>query len=405
MGRASAGELRPPPFADGRIGDGSLSKAVNRALLVGLLRRRGSASRAALAKESGLTKATVSSQVAELIELGLLRETGSGPSGVGRKPVMLEVDGSAGFLLGISISTEALRCVTMDLAGKTVRDEPLPIGDRSPATVVAAVAVAAARARKRHSRSRFGLCGVGVAVPGVVDRESGMVLRSAKLDWTDTPFEAELARRFHGELLVGNDATLATIAERSLCDPDADDFVCLFIDEGIGSGAFINGAVHYGHNGQFGEVGHMTIAHGGPRCPCGNYGCWDLYGSELALRTALGTARKGKAPGPEELLRLASSPPDWSRPAFSDFVGYLITGVVSIVNALAPSSIAINSAVLGASSELFAALKAGVEERTMSRSRGCAIRLSSLGRAAPAIGAAMGATERFYERLALGDRL
>jgi predicted NBD/HSP70 family sugar kinase len=390
-----------PPYVSGRTGDKELSKAVNRALLLDLLRRRGSVSRASLAKESGLTKVTVSSQVAELIELGVVKETGTGTSELGRKPVMLEIDGSAGASLGISISTESLRIVEMNLAGQVGRDEIMPIADHSPEAVERAIVDIARKAKRRAKQARFGLFGIGIAVPGAVERDSGRVVRSAKLNWTDVPFRDSVARLFEGILHVGNDAALATIAERQLHDPEVDDFVCLLIDEGIGSGAFINGAIHYGHNGQYGEVGHMTIVHGGPRCPCGNQGCWDLYGSELALRQALGAARKGQPPGPGELLELAASPPAWSRRAFNDFIGYLTSGVVSVINSTAPSSMTINSGVLSASPAMFEALRAGVGERAMAHMKACDIRLSTLGKAAPAIGAGMAAMDRFYEGLVL----
>lgn len=394
-------ELGIPPYMDGWTGDTSLSRIVNRARLLELLRRGGNASRASLAKDTGLTKVTVSSQVAELLELGIVKETGAGASELGRKPVMLEVDGSAGYALGVSISTESLRVVAMNAAGRLERDEVQPIEDRSPEGVVAAVAAAARSAKRRYRQSRFGLFGIGIAVPGAVDRGTGRIVRSAKLDWTGVPLMEAVSRHFGGIIHVGNDATLAAIAERELYAPEADDFVCLLIDEGIGSGAYINGAVHYGHNGQFGEVGHMTVVHGGARCPCGNFGCWDLYGSELALRQALGAARAGAPPGGPELLELAASPPEWSRKAFADFVGYLTTGVVSIVNSMAPSTMAINSAVLAASPEMFEALKAGVAERAMAHMSACELRLSSLGKAASAMGAAMAATDRFFEGLVL----
>lgn len=394
-------EFGIPAYMDGRTGDKNLSKAVNRALLLDLLRKQGSASRASLAKDSGLTKATVSSQMAELIDLGIVKETGTGSSGLGRKPVMLEVDGKAGSALGISISTGNLHVVAMDATGAIERDEVLPMEEHTPEAVVSSLIDAVRKAKRRYRQTRFGLYGIGVAVPGAVEKGTGRVVRSAKLNWTNVNFMDSIAKLFDGILHVGNDAALATIAERQLYAPEADDFVCLLIDEGIGSGAFINGALHCGHNGQYGEVGHMTILHGGPRCPCGNFGCWDLYGSELALRQALGLARKGPQPGAEELLALAASPPEWSRKAFSDFVEYLTTGAVSVINSTAPSIMSINSAVLAASPEMFEALKAGIADRAMAHKSICEIRLSSLGKAAPAIGAAMAAMDMFYEGLVL----
>ncbi len=409
-------ELGIPACADGRTGDKSLSKVVNRALLLDLLRKGGSASRASLAKASGLTKVTVSSQVAELIGLGIVRETGAGPSELGRKPVMLEIDASAGYALGVSITTESLHTVATDATGRILRDERLPLSDPSPDRVAEAIVASVKAARKRYARSRYGLFGVGIAVPGAVERQTGRVVRSAKLDWTDVELKRAVGKRYDGILHVGNDATLATIAEREMHAPDADDFVCLLIDEGIGSGAYINGAIHYGHNGQFGEVGHMTIKHGGPRCPCGNFGCWDLYGSELALRQAIGTARPIDAARPsdasrpadaagvpdlDETLALAADPPAWCRPAFVDFVDYVTTGVVSIVNSMAPTTMSINCAVLAAAPALFEAIKAGVADRAMAHVSACELRISSLGKSAPAAGACMAVSQRFFEALVL----
>ncbi len=388
-----------PQYLDGRTGDKTLSKAVNRALLLHLLRNKGACSRASLAKDSGLNKVTVSSQIAELIELGIVKEIGIGASELGRKPIMLEIAGEAGYALGLSISTTGLFVVAMDVAGKIDRSDFFPIEVHTPEAVIEAIVSVTRNAKRRYRQAKFGLFGIGIAVPGTIDQGTGRVVCSAKLGWENVPFSEDLAKVFGGILHVGNDATLATIAEHELNAPEADDFVCLLIDEGIGSGAYINGAIHYGHNGQFGEVGHMTVVHDGLRCPCGNTGCWDLYGSELALRQALGAARGGSIPDAEELLTLAASPPDWSRKAFSNFVDYLISGIVSIMNAMAPSTLVINCAVLSASPAMFEAVKEGVTSRALAHTHVCEIRLSSLGKTAPAIGAAMAAKDRFFERL------
>lgn len=391
-------DLGLPGYVEGMTGDKSLSKAVNRGLLLDLV-RRGPTSRAALAKESGLNKATVSAQIAELIGLGIVRETGTGDSGLGRKPIMLEIDAPAAYSLGLSIMTTTLHAVVMDAEGSIVRDEISPLPDASPAAATRELAALIEKYRKEFAYSAFGLIGAGIAVPGAVEKESELVIRSAKLDWTAVDIRKSLAESYGGRLHIGNDATLATIAERELYAPEARDLVCVFIDEGIGSGAYINGAIHYGHNGRFGEVGHMTIVHGGKRCPCGNFGCWDYYGSEIALREALGVLRGGNPPDPAETLRLAAELPDWCVPAFGDFIGYLTSGVASLVNAFAPSVLVVNCAVLEASPKLFGRLKEGLEDRAMAHFPLCELRLSTLGRTAPALGAAMAVQRKFFNDL------
>ncbi len=390
-----------PAYMSGRTGDKALAKIVNRALLLDLIRRRVRVSRASLAKESGLTKVTVSSQVADLISLGIVKETGTGDSDLGRKPVMLEIDGTAGSALGFLISTENIHAVEMDLAGNISHDEIIPIEKHDPDTVAEAIAAAAKKAKRRERQSKFGLFGIGIAIPGAVQRETGRVVRSAKLNWSDTAFMEKVAAAYEGLLQIGNDAAFATLAEHQLYNPGADDFVCLLIDEGIGSGAYINGTIHSGHNGQYGEVGHMSIVHDGPRCPCGNRGCWDLYGSELALRQALGAARGGRVPGQKELIELAAARPAWTRKAFADFIDYLTTGVVSVINFMDPSIMVINSAVLAASPEMFRSLRTAVGNMAMAHAKACQLKVSSLGKTAPAIGAAMATVDKFYEKMVL----
>ncbi|QQO09745.1 ROK family transcriptional regulator [Breznakiella homolactica] len=388
-----------PPYVEGMTGDKSLSKAVNRGILLDLLRREGEISRAALAKKSGLNKATVSSQVAELIEMGVARETGTGVSDLGRKPVMLEIDGNAGYALGISINSESLHIISMNLSGKIILDELQEIKDSSPGTVIRHIGRVIKSAEKKIGESRFGLFGLGIAVPGVVARNNDHVVRSAKLNWRDVSLKDAVAGKFGGILHIGNDSTLATIAERELYAPDADDLICVLIDEGIGSGAYFNGTVQYGHNGKFGEVGHMTIMHNGPRCPCGNIGCWDLFGTEMALRQNLAKAGDGKLPSLAALLDLAREIPGWSRDIFFDFIEYLTTGVVSLINAFSPAVVIINSDVLNVSPPLFERLKTEVADRVMTKSPECEIRVSTLGKAAPAMGACIAVTERFFHGL------
>jgi predicted NBD/HSP70 family sugar kinase len=390
-----------PKYLDGRNGDKAFSKAINRARLLDILRGRGEASRAFLARDSGLNKATVSSQIGELIDLGIVREIGTCESSMGRRPVMIEIDGSTGYALGISVSTASLHVVVCNVAGAVASDETLPLTDHTPEAVAAAIKTVIKSIRRRYGKARFGLYGVGIAVPGTVDRSTGTVVRSAKLGWENAPLGKFLEGGSFPGLSVGNDAMLACIAEHELFAPEVEDFVCLLVDEGIGSGAYLNGSPYFGSNGQFGEVGHMTIVQGGERCPCGNIGCWDLYGSELSLRQALGAARAGAAPASEELTALATDLPAWSRKTFSRFVNCHISGVTSIVNAMAPSVVVVNSSVFSASPEMFERLKAGVAARALSRSDACDIRLSSLCKTAPAIGAALAVTDRFFEDLVL----
>lgn len=390
-----------PSYIEGMTGDKSLSKAVNRGRLLNILREEGSVSRASLAKKSGLNKATVSSQISELIEMGIVKETGTGKSDLGRKPVMLEIAGDAGYALGISIISEFLYVTVMDLTQHIILENIVPVHDVSSEKIIKLILQIIASTTKKLPPSFYGLTGVGIAIPGIVDREGDKIVLSARFNWVNVLLRSRIEKKYKGILHIGNDATLAAIAERECFNRESQDLVCVLIDEGIGSGAYINGSAYYGYNGKFGEVGHMTILHEGPRCPCGNYGCWDLLGSEAALRRNLADAENGKIPSQEEMLLLASERPLWSRPAFDQFVTYSAVGVVSLINAFGPSSVIINSDVLRASDEMYSNFKQAVEERTINRFPECKIKLSTLGKTAPSIGACIAVTEKFYHTLVI----
>ena len=388
-------------FLEGKTGDKNLSKAVNRAILIELIKVNSSISRASLSKQSGLTKTTVSSQITDLIELDIVSETGAGESDLGRKPVMLELNGKCGYALGISITTNQLHIVVADMSGNVICDELEPITENNPVNVIEQLKKCIRKITRRNSKSRYGLIGVGLAVPGAMEIETGHLIRSAKLDWCDVSIVKQIAQSFKGYIHAGNDATLATIAEHELYASNEDDFICLLIDEGIGLGAFINGNIHYGYNGQFGEVGHMTIVQDGEICPCGNRGCWDLYGSELALRQMLAAISNKDIIDEDETIAIASSGDEFYTEVFNVWIEYLATGLINIINSLAPSAIIINNRILSISDKLFLKLKEKVAGRAMAHLPVCELRLSKLGKSAMARGAGMAVQGHFFNELIL----
>jgi predicted NBD/HSP70 family sugar kinase len=380
-----------------RTGDGQLIKSVNRKRILEEISAAGSISRATIAKESGLNKATVSTQVAELIGAGLVLETGPGASELGRKPLLLKLDGDAGYSIGLGLSAGILRAVVRDFAGVDLSSRSTRVAESGPEAVAAAIMGALDETIVALPPSRYGVLGIGLAVPGVVDAGTERVLRSAHLDWESIDLKERLAGRYGCPIRVGNDANLAAMAELS---PGGarDDAICILVDDGIGGGIFLGGKMYAGVGGRFGEVGHMTFIHGGRECSCGNRGCWDAYASERALLADLAAALGAGAPaGLAEAIALDRSGDARAAAVFETFADYLASGIVSLENLLAPSLVVVNSEVLSALPRLYARLEAKVAERAMAYNRDCVIRLSRLGKAAPAIGASIAASELFLE--------
>lgn len=383
-----------------RLGGGRMVRSVNRGLVLEVL-ARGESSRAAIAKETGLNKATVSSQIAELIGAGLVRETGPGESGMGRKPLIVELDPRSGYAFGVDLEVDSLRLIARSVAGVEVFERVLPLGSCAPEAAVEAIGAAVEAALAELPPSRHGAVGLCVAVPGVVDSAGGRVVSAVRLSWRDVALKPLLADRCAVPVVLGNDAKLAAAAEReeaALRGESAEDLLCLLVGEGLGLGAFLAGKPYSGPRGYFGEAGHMTLVHRGRPCPCGNSGCWDAYASRPALASSLASALGlDSLPDTEGIIELGRSGGHAVRACFDEYADCLASGLVSLVNLFSPSAVVLNGEILSALPPVFERLALGLRSRAMPFNRGCSLRLSELGPRAPALGAARAAAAAFLE--------
>ena len=255
-------------------------------------------SRADLANGTGLTRATVTRLVAELIELGLVREgTVSSLRRVGRPGTPLNIDGRHVLAIGLEVNVDYIAILVTDLGGREVhRDEcafdSVSAGpDGSVRTAIDLCHRATRRVREgRHDRQPV-IVGVAAAIAGLVDIRDGVVIEAPNLEWRDYPFGAVLHHglRLNGApVRVGNDANFAALAEfRTGAWAGTAELIYVTGEVGIGGGIIAGGRPLLGSRGFGGEVGHIRVDPAGPRCHCGRRGCWEaLIGLSAVLRSA-----------------------------------------------------------------------------------------------------------------------
>jgi len=252
----------------------------------------GRCSRARIAAETGLTRGTVSSLVAELIDLELLRETGEdeSPGRVGRPAQTLEL-GDVAVAIGLEVNVDYLAVSVEDLTGRIRYERRVFVDNRRSAAgpVLDRLARMARRALQETERQRRLVVGAGVAVPGLVEVASGALLRAPNLGWSRLDLADELRRRLPGlPLRVENEANLAALAESWLGSVrGVRSFICVFGEIGVGAGIFVDGELHRGAHGFGGEFGHITVDRDGAVCACGSRGCLEtLVGQEVIARAA-----------------------------------------------------------------------------------------------------------------------
>lgn len=277
----------------------------NLALVLRQVAADGPLSRARIASATGLTKATVSSLVDDLVQAGLVTELGPEARGVvGRPGSALELNQSGYAGLGLEVNVDYLAVCVADLAG-TVRHLRTVVGDnrrQSPKQVLARAVRIARTAMAAAGAAGLQVVGLAVALPGLVEAGQGRLRVAPNLGWVDVPVVDYLASRLEpGRLpiMIDNEANLAALGELWFGGhTDLADFVHVSGEIGVGGGIVVGRELFRGVQGFAGEVGHVTVQADGPPCRCGARGCLEQFaGQEAILRAAGLSAEAGTSRG------------------------------------------------------------------------------------------------------------
>lgn len=255
-------------------------------------------SRADLARETGLTKVTISDLVAELIDSGLVIETGTSEMGRPGKPsTLLALNPAGRDILAIDLSArDQVRGAVLSLRGEPVLTKVRALDG---ATGQQALDAARALAAELVEAASHPILGLGVGTPGTVD-PSGTVLWAPNLHWTGLPLQARLHDDLGLPVKVENDANVAALAERRFAGAPGN-LVRIQFSRGVGAGLLVGGRLVHGAASDAGEIGHVTIGENGPLCGCGKTGCLEAWASVPVLRTQM-DADPGRA---DEILARA----------------------------------------------------------------------------------------------------
>ncbi|MEU8175095.1 ROK family transcriptional regulator [Microbispora hainanensis] len=280
-------------------------RARNLALVLGAVGARESVTRAALAEMTGLTKTTVSKLVGDLIEGGLVVETGAVRDGErGRPGVEIRISGQHVAALGLEVNVDYLAVCVVDLA-RTVRLRRTQAVDNRaapPVDVIARLGDLASAVVDEAVENGLRVVGGVLAVPGPVDMTSGVVHNAPNLGWRDVPLASLL--RFPFPVRVENEANLAALGELWF-GSGLPDFLHVSGEIGIGAGLVVRGRLFRGAHGFAGELGHVVVSPDGPPCRCGGRGCLEQYAGQDALLTA---ARAAASIRPSTSIHPAAAP-------------------------------------------------------------------------------------------------
>lgn len=264
----------------------------NVALVLGVLRTDGPVTRTELARRTGLAKATVGSIVTDLESAGLAAETGELTGGRGRPGRSVGLTGADVIGLGLEVNVDFVSTVSLDVSVAVRHSETVPVGAQSPRDVL--VTVARRRLDELRANGRR-ICGITVAVPGLVGADRRTVRWAPNLDWHDVDLGADLdaATDLTGTT-IDNDANCAAIGEASHgAATGTSSALYVTGTVGIGAGWVVDGALVRGSAGFAGEVGHLPLGDPGAECGCGRHGCWEASVGLRSLVSGVGVDATG----------------------------------------------------------------------------------------------------------------
>jgi predicted NBD/HSP70 family sugar kinase len=390
------------------IGNAELIAQVNRRLVLQAVRSLQPTYRAEVSRWTNLNPATVTGITSDLLKSRLLREVSGdvpapGPTG-GRPPTMLELNNDARRFLAIDLEPELVRIAIVGL-GINISDYHEEVLDRhsQPSTVINTIVSLCENMLGRGRRKK--IHGIGLSLPGLIDREQGILISSTNLPkWRNVPIRDMLTERLGQEPKLERSFHLAAMHE-DWTDRSSQNNIKLVLSlrTGIGMSIVRQGQVYQGAGGFDGEVGHTVIDLNGEICECGNRGCLETFVSADAVRKRVeqklrkGRCRsvaaaiaEGESLRPELVYRLAKEGDEDCTEIVRDVGRYVGLAAANLVNLLAPDTLIVCGSIDVADEIILDAIRSQIAERSLPQLRGhLTVKLAFAKEKASLLGAAV----------------
>jgi glucokinase-like ROK family protein len=382
-----------------------LIKDINTASILRVIRERGPVSRADITKQTRLNPATVSANVANLLELGIIREIGAGLSSGGRKPTLLELNASAFYVIGVDMGTTRVTAALTDLEGVIHNRVTKPFEERTaPEEVINRMCSTVEELISTSNVNRDQLLGIGLGIHGLVDTEEGISIFAPAFQWNNVSIRQSFVDRFGLPVEMDNDVRAMALGEKWFGRArDVQSFIFLNIGNGIGSGIYVNGQLLKGAHYGAGEIGHVYMAEHEETCFCGIAGCLSTWASgpamerrarlrllagEPSLLHELSSGKPTLVTG-EMISQAAASGDALSRHILQETGMWIGHAISILINVLNPEMILVGGGVSRAEEPLYEGIREAIADKSLhNNARDVFIGPSALGEQCGLVGAA-----------------
>jgi glucokinase-like ROK family protein len=379
-------------------------KSINKHTVLDLIRfSPAGTSRVEIARRMGLTRAAVTAIVNDLMQTGIIREAGGINVHSGRPPVVLEIDPTRGFVVGIDFGATHLTILIADLGAHILEEAEIPINiNDGPTACIDQADHLLRELLVKAGRELTDINAIGVGVPGPIVSDAGMVLAPPIMPgWDRFPIRDTLVKMWGCPVSLSNDSELGALGEWAAgAGRGEQNLAYIKIGTGIGAGLLLEGQIYRGVTGSAGEIGHLTIEENGPLCACGNHGCLEaIAGGRAIAQQAREIAQKDQrtelanikpiesitARDVASAARLGDLAAQQILNRAGTYVGIAIAGVVNMFN---PGMVIIGGGVAQSGDILLEPIRLAVQRRSLpAATRAVRITTAMLGRRSSSMGA------------------
>lgn len=339
------------------MGNHALLKQINKLLILKTILDNKMISRAKISRLVDLNKATVSNLTDELIKEGYIVEKGYGKSKGGRRPVLLQVNKDVGSIIGIDLGVDYIHVILSNFIGEIIFEEYVNIKMEEPKEKLLNLLFnLIEKAIDKAPPTPKGILGIGIGVPGIVEKESGIVLIAPNLKWKNVHLKSIIEQRFNLPVYIDNEANAGALGEKWFGEwGKISDLIYLSVGIGLGAGIIIDNKLFRGAAGFAGEVGHTTINFQDDVCSCGNIGCLENFASERALLSVIKKLVKEGAEDryisceniheitPSQIIQAAMDGSRICRMAVLEVAEKMAIGIANLVNIFNPEIVIVGN--------------------------------------------------------------
>ena len=313
-------------------------KETNRKKIIKLLLEKNEVTKLEISRSLDISITTVSTNITELKNEGIVSDVRSLESTGGRKAMALKINENCRFALGIAFTPRHVKLSLINLKKEIIEDIRVKHNKKDIESIIVIAKENINKILNNKEISSDKLLGIGISIPGTVDSEEGIIKNSYLLEAENYNLKRSF-EEFNTNIYVDNEANLSAYYEFLNKKDILSNLLYVSITDGLGLGIIIDGKIYRGSNNSAGEMGHIKIAIGGKRCKCGSKGCLESYTSKNVLLEDFNEISNEKLDDIEEFISLFEKGDKTIKEVLERYFNILGVGIANLTMLLDPSSV------------------------------------------------------------------